>query len=767
MSEKTYQRIIQLGVVASLFFVFFVFKGLLFPFITSKQFAFNILIEMILAIWLIFILKFPKYRPKKSYITYGLIAYFVAIFLSIFVSVDPNLSFWGDAERMLGFFHLFHFFLLYLFIISCFRSWSDFKVLFFSSALVATTVSLIGIFGENTFSVIGNTAYVSGYIIFNIFFVLILFFREKERVWRFLYLIPIFIMLWEFWLCRTSGAIIGLFASILLFFFLLGVFHDQKRIKRLALGTFIVAIIAVLLIFSQQQQVWFQNSFLKNLTSQKVTFQTRLISWKSAAKDFKNHPVFGTGFGTYAITFDRHFDSKFFDYTITETYFDRAHNNLIDIGSTTGLVGLISYLSIFIAALFYLYQELKANDFKAGLEEGKHLRNLEILLLLSLLAAYFIQNLAIFDSYVTYIALMMTLGFIYHLRRERLRQEEITSQGKSYLNNIGAEVVLLIVFLFSSYLLAMNLNVKPQKTLENVIEGYAQVLSNDFPQGFKTFQASLKDHPLERDARVVVLNLFNSNYQELEKMDKEEAEKIIELVVSLARKNVEYNSQDNLMQMQLAQILDIVARYYGNDDIEKFNLYSREAMQAMEAALEASPGRAPVYLTKAQMQLNRGETEEAIETINYSISLNPNYYEGYCRLAQFYLFLEIEEGLGEAINSCVDLGGDRYINSSSFLTSAIGYLVNSSGITEGLEEINEENIERSLVLALRLVELYPQDADVFLNTAKLYLFLGENEKSAEYLRQAYRLDKEGVIPTEWEDFLAWFNLSAESLETID
>ena len=121
MSEKSYLNILKIGVLASFAFLFFVFSSFLFPFITSKQIFFNILMEILLLVWLVFIYKYPKYRPKKSLLTWGIVAYFISIALSLVVSVDFNLSFWGDTERMLGFFHLFHFLILYFVIITVFR----------------------------------------------------------------------------------------------------------------------------------------------------------------------------------------------------------------------------------------------------------------------------------------------------------------------------------------------------------------------------------------------------------------------------------------------------------------------------------------------------------------------------------------------------------------------------------------------------------------------------------------------------------------------
>src|SRR5665647_198445 len=98
MTSKFYLRFLQIGVIISLVTVFFVFSDLLFPYITSKQLSFNVLTEFLLLVWGVFIWKFPAYRPKKSGITWGVIAFLIAILWSCTYSVDPVLSFWGDAE---------------------------------------------------------------------------------------------------------------------------------------------------------------------------------------------------------------------------------------------------------------------------------------------------------------------------------------------------------------------------------------------------------------------------------------------------------------------------------------------------------------------------------------------------------------------------------------------------------------------------------------------------------------------------------------------
>lgn len=744
MPAKVYLRILQGGVIASLLIIFFVFGDLLFPYITSKQLSFNILMEIMLAVWLVFILRFPQYRPAKNYITIGLSVYFLAILASIAVSVDRNLSFWGDAERMMGLFHLAHFLIFYFILITSFRTWPQWRFLLASSVAVAVGVSLYGIFWTETYSTIGNTAFVSGYLIFNLFFAGLLFLRTS-RSRRWLYLVAIAIMLVEFALARTSGAIIGLGLSIILFLFLLGFLHQDQKRRRLSLVLALLAVLGVLFVFSQSSSAWFQDSFLKGLTFNKPTFQTRLISWRGALADLPKHWLFGTGFGNYAIIFDRQFDAKFYDYTIVETYFDRAHNNLIDIVSTTGLVGLLSYLSIFTAAGYYLIRRFRINGSQSGLD------NLEFSLLVALLTAYFIQNLAVFDSYVTYIGLMITLGYIYWSSDPAsINDDEIVEQIETKRRLVispNGEMLSLVVFLSIALLAVYQFNIRPAQMFKGVIAGYSDIMEGRLTPGMVAYQKALIDTPLDRDGRSTLINLLTANPTLLQTVSPEQAEVYLQYAIGLAEKNVNFNPFDSISQLQLAQILDTAARY-SYTDLARFNYYSGRALEAMEYAIESSPNRPPVYIVKAQMQLARGEREEAISTLEYAISLNPRYYEGHCRLAQFYLFLETADKenskdyaakVGLPLDNCIDRGGAKEIHSSALLAQALAYYAPLG------------DYDRSLVIAERLAEINAYDGQAWLSLAKLYQAAGRLEEAQEAANRAAVLDKETV--TQWQDYL--------------
>ncbi|MDP3836783.1 MAG: O-antigen ligase family protein [bacterium] len=721
MSASTYQRILQIGIFASLGVIFLLFSNLLFPYISSKQLSFNILMELLLPFWLVLIWKFPAFRPAKSYITWGLTAFLAAILITSFTGIDFNLSFWGDVERLLGFFHIFHFFLFYLYIITVFRTRDDWYLLLSASVLVATIQAFIILTGERI-GTIGNTAYVSGYMLFNIYFAVLLCLRTTiMKQWPFY--ISIILMLVAFFRADTSGAIIGLGVSVLLLIFLLGLFAHRRRLRQIALITFSIAVIAVVALFSQYNQAWFQeNSFLKDLSVNKATFQTRWLSWEGAMRDFPAHPILGTGFGNYAIIFDRQFNPEFFNYSTTETYFDRAHNNLIDIVSTTGLVGLFAYLSIFIAALMAWLKAVKRHAYRVlpG-SEGTAMR--ELLVMAALLTAYFIQNLAVFDSLPTYMGLMISLAYLIFITRPEIETEPVSnvpaiSDTKEYIGLIL--VGLLMLFVVFTY------NVRSMRMLSRVIDAYSYVASSLYVKGFNAYRDALAiNSPLVRDARTTVINIVISNPTIFQYFSPDNYKEGIDFVEAELEKNLAYNPNDSLAQMQAAQIYDIISRYYTNQP-SLFAQYSDKAVEAIDKSIAASPRRSPVYFVKGQILASRGDIDGAEETFLYAQSLNPEYIEGHCQLANFYFVVERVEEAAPYVETCLQGGGrtlmtavlkefsTRYYEAKDDERLLLTYRALSTQVEEALllanlaqAELKAGNLEEALTAAVKAAEVDP------------------------------------------------------------
>jgi len=717
MSQKMYLRILQIGVYLSLFSVLFVFKNLLFPFITSKQLPFNILMEALFVLWLVFIIKYPVYRPKWSYVTFGLGAFFVMMVLSCFTGVDFNLSFWGDIERMLGAFHILHFFILYLIIITVFREWKDWRILMMSSVFVAIIVALKGLGGVKSYSTIGNSAYVSGYLIFNMYFSFLLFFKERKNDYRWLYILPVVLMLMHFNKANTTGALVGLGFSLMVATFLYGILSKNKKIKITTLSLFAVLILSSFLVLSNRDSDFVKNTpFLKNargINIEKNTFQTRLISWRAGLTDLKNHPLLGTGHGNFAIVFDKHFDPDFYNYTRQETYFDRAHNNLIDIATTTGILGLVTYLSIFIAAGYYI-----VTGYRAG-KQNIH----EFVLVSSLIIAYFVQNLAVFDSLATYIGIMITLGYVYWMNtRGELEQEELP-KDEGFINKEKSILVLAAIIML---LIAYQYNVKPWRMLIGTIEG--QKVANNKEMMIEEYKKALSlDTVLDRDSRTSLIRAF-SNPRAYNGINPEKREETKDYIIELAEKNVAYNPGDSMAQMMLAQVLNSVAStYIGTPD--KFNYYSGRALEAIDKSIEASPGRVPIYYQKSQILITRDEKDKALETLKYAYDLSPEYWDSACHLGKTLIFLQKEDEGYKYLDECVgSVGGANLLAPAGFV----------KGLVNRYAE--QEDWPKVINLYKRLTKLEPKVATHWINLAKLYAGSGDNENAKKAVEAAVKVN---------------------------
>lgn len=665
MQPKTYLAILKYGLYASFLSFFFIFSNLLFPYITSKQISFNILIEVLTVFWVLLIATYPQYRPKKNFLTWGILVYFLVVALSCIFGVDFNLSFWGNAERMLGLFHLLHFLLFYLILITVMRKKEDWDRFFDISIATAVLITIYGLMKDYPASTIGNAAYVAGLMIFNFFFALWRLLSCKDWWQRSVYIVAAFLVLVGFFRADISGAQAGLVAGLgvagIIFFFL------QKGKKMKIVGGIVLALLfsALVLLFAYRSNPVFDNTKIGNMlrafSSTNTTWNTRLLSWNAAYLDFHNHPILGVGHGNYAHIFDKHFTPKFYEYSPSETYFDRAHNNIVEIVSTSGVLGLLAYLSIFVAAFYYLFKSFKQKKINAW----------QLSVLSGLIVAYFVQNLAVFDSMVTYVSLFGLLGFIYY----RYHQSEIESATDKRSASLSdeKELGLWVILIILALVFVFRFNIRGFDMLSGTIEGYQYVANGQLVAGTEIYQKTFaKEVGYNRDSRASFINLLTGNPKALLSLPTEDANKVLSYAVELAEANANYNPGDSLLETQLAKIANIAARF-NFKDIDKFNEYSAISVSAIDAAITASPGRFPLYYIKSDVHMTRGEKDEAVAALNKAIELKPDYAEGYCNLAKVYYFFKDFDPAYKQAWTCAKMDSISLLGTGSLVTDAAKY----------------------------------------------------------------------------------------------
>lgn len=678
MSEKSYLAILKGGILASFVMLLFVFSSFLFPFITSKQLPFNILMEVLLAVYIIFLIQYPKYAPKKSHLTFGILAYFLTLIISLAVSADFNLSFWGDIERMLGLFHLLHFFIFYIITISVFRTKSDFKTLFNVLIVSALLVVLYALNKNNPDSTIGNRAYVAAMMLFAIFLQAMFFFKSSAWWTKVLYGAGIILAFVGLIKADISGSQAGLIMGILTTMLVFVLSSKHKKLKIIGISSLAVFVVLVVSLFAFRSSPVFDNTYLgkslRDFSSENTTLNTRLISYQSAFKYLADNPVsmiFGVGHGNYALIFDKYFDAKFYDYDRGATYFDRAHNTVIDILTTTGIIGLLAYLSIFAFVVWFLILAYKK---RKDISADNSISQMELSLLLGLLAAYFVQNLAVFDSFATYLYFFAFLGYMYFIERsvKDLSIPEKTSsntkkENKKYegLKNTG----IIIIFILIVFSLIRNINA--MSMVSKTIKAYAIASSVGIVEANDKYAEVFSySTGLERDARDSFINLaLDKSSQILKHKDKEAAKKTVEMLIECGEKNLSYNQYDSLTLMRLSKVYDFASRFamQVENDSKKASDYGNLAVLFLDRSIESSPERIPLYLSRSNLLLNFAENDRALDDMKKALELNPKMPDAYCQMAHYYFLQKNHDIFLDNLKTCAEKNGLTLLNWTDFL----------------------------------------------------------------------------------------------------
>src|SRR5579872_3075852 len=157
--------------------------NMFFPYITGKNFAFRILVELILVMYVILALKEPKYRPQSSLIMWAAVLFVAWMAIATMFSIDPIKSFFSNFERMegyVGLLHLFAWFLVSGAMLSAENLWERwFNVSIAVSILtgIMALFQMLQIFGFSPSSqsgaradtTLGNAAYLGVYFLIMLF----------------------------------------------------------------------------------------------------------------------------------------------------------------------------------------------------------------------------------------------------------------------------------------------------------------------------------------------------------------------------------------------------------------------------------------------------------------------------------------------------------------------------------------------------------------------------------------------------------------------
>ncbi len=467
--KKVFKFLVLAGVFILPFTPLIISSGLFFPFITGKAFFFRIIVELIFGAWLVLAFRDIEYRPKKSWILYSFIFFLITLGISDALAVNSAKAFWSNFERMEGFVTMIHL-LLYFIVLSSVLKTTKLWDWFWRTSVIG--FSFVGIYAINQFfnttnrldSTLGNPAYLGIYSVFAFFIVLYLIYKDfQNKILVSLYSIVGLISLFTLYYSGTRGSILGLLGGLGLCAMLIAFFEKKHRVLRLsAIGILSVFLVLGALFFGFKDSHFVQNSpVLKRFADISVTDGTtksRLMIWNMAWQGFKDKPVLGWGQENFNYVFNKYYVPQMYG---QEPWFDRTHNVILDWAIAGGLFGLLGYLALFVTALYELFRNTE-HRIAFG----------ERVIIVGVLAGYFIHNLFVFDNLVSYIFVFAILAFIHHLSAKpiRLIYREDTIMVETDMWQVVVPTVL-VCFCAVVYFV----NIRPIQTSTSIIEGLSNV----------------------------------------------------------------------------------------------------------------------------------------------------------------------------------------------------------------------------------------------------------------------------------------------------
>lgn len=621
--KDTLKFITLAAIFATPFICLYVAEGMFFPFITGKNFTFRILVEVMLGAWILLMFIDGSYRPRFTWILGATTTFLAIITLADLFGANPYKSFWSNYERMEGLVahaHLFLYFLIAGTVLQHEKLWTWFWRTSLGVSMIVAMHAFSQLAGKADIhqsadrldATFGNATYLAVYALFHIGLAIFLYVRDGARnSLRWLYLVIAAINFVVLFYTQTRGALLGVIGGSFLALLLVALFDRERRTWRKYAAFGVLGIVALVGVFIAARDTEFVKSQptlqrMATISLEDATTQARFNIWKMSWEGFKERPILGWGQDNFLYVFAKHYIPSMWK---QEPWFDRSHDVFFDWLIAGGILGLLAYLSMFAAALWYIWFGRK-----------KIFSITERAILTGILAGYFIHNIFVFDNLTSYIVFFGILAFLHALNVEEyepVRAAVHHGRGKTRKNDNGEALEGADLMIVSAVTIALTAgliyfvnirNINANLALIDAIRPETALL--DDGKGGKTI--AMKE--------VIDRGLFGSI---------EALEQLLQMAITTADPRVPQEISKQFYDVTSQGVEKVLARDPQNLRIRSFAamFYGRFGQYDLakghfEKALALSPKRQSTYLDYAMLEIANGNYAHAEELTKTAFMLD-------------------------------------------------------------------------------------------------------------------------------------------------
>jgi tetratricopeptide (TPR) repeat protein len=563
-----------------------------------------------------------------------------------------------------------------------------------------------------------------GYAIYGVF----LWMAESERGARWFYICAATLMFLAVFMTAVRGSILGVAVASLLFALLWSTLYRSKKAKNaLLIG---IGALAVFFVFAMafRSTSFVQNSpYLSRVTdfsSSTFTVQTRFWAWQAGFEGWSENAktvTLGWGPENFNIPFSKHFNPKFFTGPGSETFFDRAHNMFVEVTVTMGVLGILAYLSMFIALFWALIRLMRTPGDNRIIGIG----------FTTMIVAYIIHNCFIFDTSANYITFFTMLAFVvfastrglgepesskFEIRNSKLHLAKWTGTQKA-----GATVLTLavVVGVYATNIRPSLANFATTRAIvagwqgdwANAVNNYRQSIGYDAPGRYE-FRDRFAQYLLE-----------TSNATDISKVP--DFQSVTLEAIADVQQNIVENPDDYLPYLYISRLYIILGK---ND---KKSPYNDKALEYSMAALKISPTFVRTLYEVAQAYINKGDLPAALQWFTKAKDLNPTvggtwWYMG---IVQYQIAANAKDNAG--IKQAV-----------GYLTTAVqkGYGLSESDSQKLVSAYAQEGDVADAVPVLeQMTKNYPTNSQYWGSLATAYAQMGRTQDAITAARKVYEL----------------------------
>ncbi|MDD2757960.1 MAG: O-antigen ligase family protein [Patescibacteria group bacterium] len=644
MNRKKLEFVIKALIYVSFFVPLIVIpSSFIFPFIVPKIVVFRSLVEIMLGAYiLLLIINWQEYKPRFTPLTAAVVAFYVISFgISTFVGADAYHSFWDNHERMLGFYTILHYFVFYLLASQFFKTWTDWKwllrvlllagslVMFVGALQIANPDLLLNGGSGRVGSTLGNPIYVGGYGLFLLFLAFLLFVKDKNRIWQGIYLFLMFFAFLGLLYSGTRGAVLGLLAGVgaCIFTYALAL-RGHPKTRYSLFGLMILVVLIVGLLYNYRKTDFVSNmpavGRAVNTSWTDVKATPRWVAWEIAWESFLQRPFFGWGPNNYFYAFNYNYTARSLDFGYSETWFDNAHNIVMNTLAVQGAVGFLTYFALFIVAAIALIQAYRRERIDVHL----------LAIGCGFLAAHFVSNLTVFENITSYLYFMCWLAMINQLTTDK-EQIAGNEKNKNYKTEPNERISLGAVCTVGllTFIVILIFNIQPARANMATLDAIKTLSLNPSASLEKMKIAVSVGSPHIDDIRS---DLSRSAVQMLYAAEKQKSlnNEIIKSVLDFCY--AELNKNTILHPLDVRNYLNLYQLAQFKAYIENNQLYVQESENYLRQALVNSPHRQQIIYALAMLDTQINKPDEAVSLLLQTIADNPRPGEGYWRLAYIY-----------------------------------------------------------------------------------------------------------------------------------